>query len=429
MSSSTADAAELPAAAIAESAAEPTSRRDLDRSLVLWLTNVSHALIHFQNQMQALLYPIIMAELGFGPAQLGVLAAVQNVFSSAAQAGFGFLTPFFMRTRLLGAANLVVSLGTFLTGFVPSYSALLGTRAIMAAGSSAQHPVGASLLSGFFPRNRGTILALNSSLANVGALLAPISVSLLLLVVGWRQIFIIVAIATLVMGVAYFFFRDRAGARRANAASRKARLAEGRASYARVLRNRNMMVISLIMMVGAAGRDGGVNQTFLGPHLVDDLGLSVAIAAVALSVLQVGSIVGPLGFGWLSDRLSRRWVMQASLLLSALATWWFARQDAYLPVLLVNLLFYGMVSYSRGTLTQALIADSLTDTDRDAAFSVYYTLGLISGPIWSLVTGFLMQSSGFSTAFTVLGFSYLTGMLLLFLIEDPRAKKPAAAVA
>src|SRR5438874_4792715 len=118
MSSSTADAAELPAAAIAESAAAPSSRRDLDRSLVLWLTNVSHALIHFQNQMQALLYPIIMAELGFGPAQLGVLAAVQNVFSSASQAGFGFLTPFFMRTRLLGTANLVVSLGAFLTGFV-----------------------------------------------------------------------------------------------------------------------------------------------------------------------------------------------------------------------------------------------------------------------------------------------------------------------
>src|SRR5213592_1405218 len=41
MSSSTADAAELPVAAIAESAAEPTSGRDLDRSVVLWLTNLS----------------------------------------------------------------------------------------------------------------------------------------------------------------------------------------------------------------------------------------------------------------------------------------------------------------------------------------------------------------------------------------------------
>ena len=144
----------------------------------------------------------------------------------------------------------------FLTGFVPSYSALVGTRAIMALGSSAQHPVAASLLSGYFPRNRGTILALNSSLANVGALLAPLSVSLLLLAVGWRQLFIMVAIATMVMGVAYFFFRDRSGAGGAGTASRKARLAEGRASYGRVLRNRNMMVISLIMMVGAAASWG-----------------------------------------------------------------------------------------------------------------------------------------------------------------------------
>jgi len=42
-----------------------------ERALVLWLTNVSHAVNHFQNQMISALYPVIMAELGMGYFQLG----------------------------------------------------------------------------------------------------------------------------------------------------------------------------------------------------------------------------------------------------------------------------------------------------------------------------------------------------------------------
>jgi MFS transporter, FSR family, fosmidomycin resistance protein len=393
-----------------------------DRSVMLWLTNTSHAVNHFQNQMVAVLYPAIMAELGFGYAQLGILTAVQTFLMSATQIVYGFVVPFSRRSRLLGIGNAIFGIGTLLTGFVSSYAALLGARAVAATGGSAQHPVGSSLLAAYFPRNRGTILALNNSVANVGSLLAPTLAGVLLLMFGWREIFVVVAFASLAMGLVYFFVRERSGDRDRRPTSRKARLAQGRASYLRVLRNRNMLVISLVMMVGAAGR--GESVTYIGPHLVNNLALSVAIAGIALSVLQVGSIVGPLGFGWLSDRVSRRGVLQATLLLSALATWWLANQDAYLVMLLPNLLIFGAASYSRNSLTQALVADSLTDADRDAAFSVYYFIGFVSGPLWALLTGFIMEAAGFSVAFTVLGFSYLAGMLLVFMIDDPRVTRP-----
>jgi dipeptide/tripeptide permease len=78
------------------------------------------------------------------------------------------------------------------------------------------------------------------------------------------------------------------------------------------------------------------------------------------------------------------------------------------------------------SLTQALVADSLTDADRDAAFSLYYFIGFISGPIWGLLTGVIMETAGFSVAFSVLGFSYLAGMLLMFLVEDPRSRRHPA---
>ena len=434
----TSQAASLPETTVE---AEP----ELERSLVLWLTNVSHAVNHFQNNMVAALYPVIMTELGFGYFQLGTITAIRNIFGNGSQILYGFLTPFVRRSHLLGVGNLILGIGTLATGLVSGYTGFIAARTITSIGSSAQHPVGASLLAGYFPKNRGAILALNSSLANVGSLLAPAAAGFLLLVLGWRQIFFVVAILSVLMGGAYFFFRDRVGTAD-QPVSKRARLAKGKESYLRVLKNRNIMVISLVQMVGAAGGEGGVNQTYIGPHLVNDLGLSFALAGVALSVFQLGSIFGPLWFGWLSDRTSRKNVIQASLLLSCLGTLSLAKQDvilawimgwlgawlpsaddSFIPLLMLNLLIYGGITSSRQTLTQALVADSLADSDRDAGFSLYYFIAFLSDPIWSLVTGGLMENFGFSFAFSRLSVSYLIGMLLLFLVVDARRQDQDSA--
>jgi FSR family fosmidomycin resistance protein-like MFS transporter len=389
--------------------------------------------------MISALYPVIMAELGMGYFQLGTLTAIRVVFGNGSQIIYGFLTPFIRRSHLLGMANIVMGVGTLVTGVVSGFPGLVVARTVTSVGSSAQHPLGASLLAGQFPKNRGTILALNSSVANIGSLLAPLAAGLLLLVIGWRQIFLIVAVLCLMVGAAYFFLRDRVGGG-LQPTSKRARLADSKASYLRVLANRNIMIVALVQMVGAAGGEGGVNQTYIGPHLVKDEGLSLTLAGLALSVFTLGSVVGPLGFGWLSDRISRKTIIQAALLLSALGTlslahedallswlrglvagWWPGTDVPFVPFVLLNLLLYGGVTSSRQTLTQALVADSLADADRDAAFSVYYFVAFFSDPIWSLVTGALMENFGFAFAFSRLSVTYLVGMALVFLIRDPRA--------
>jgi hypothetical protein len=65
----------------------------IERTSVLWLTNFSHAVNHFQNQMVAVLYVVIMPELGFGYAELGVLTAVMSILGGASQASTDSLPP------------------------------------------------------------------------------------------------------------------------------------------------------------------------------------------------------------------------------------------------------------------------------------------------------------------------------------------------
>lgn len=417
--------AEVTEAATTVEEIDPGVGTSLERHSVFWLTNVSHAVNHFQNQMVGVLYIVIMPDLGFDYQDLGVLTAVMILLGGVTQGFYGFVTPFMPRVWLLGIGNIVLGLGTLATGFVGSYAGFVGTRGVAAAGASAQHPVGSSLLVSYFPKKMGAILSFNMSFSNIGSLLAPLAAAGMLLYMDWRQIFMLIASLSIVMGGAYFLFRNRVDASPEQNHTKRVTLARGKASYLRVLHNRNVILVSLVMAVGGAGRDMGVNLAFLGPHFNDDLGMSTTMVGIALFAMQIGGIIGPFALGWLSDRVSRKAVIQASMILSSLATLWLALQGAYLPMLLLNLVFYGVVTRSRMTLTQAMVADSIAQEDIDAAFSVFFLLGVASAPFWALLVGYLMQHFGFTVAFSVLGFSYVFGITLMLFVKEA---KPAPEI-
>jgi MFS family permease len=397
---------------------EPSAQ---EKRVMLHLSNVSHAVNHFQNQMMTMLYPYIMADLGMSYTAVGVLSAICSVLSSICQGAYGFLTPFVSRCKLLGLGNLGIALGTLLSGLAPSYPTMIVARGVASIGSSAQHPVGYSILASYFPKNRGAVMALNTSVSNVGTLVATPLATALLLIMGWRQIFFVVTIASVVMGVVYFFFRDYGMPNRSGSA--RSRLAEGFGSYRRMLKDRNMMLIACVFMIGGAGRDGGVNQIYFAPHLANDFGYSKLTIGILITAISVGSIVGPIFFGWLSDRFSRVRMLQVSLALSCAGTLWVAHLGPGVAMLFVSLLLYSAFTSSRGTQTQAIVADSASNEDRDAAFSLYFLLGFLSQPFWVLVTGFLMDSAGFATALTLLSGTYVVGIFVLSFMKDARRSR------
>ena len=402
---------------------EPSTQ---EKQIMLHLSNVSHGVNHFQNQMMTMLYPSIMTALGMSYTEVGVLSAICSVLNSICQGVYGFLTPFFSRCKLLGLGNLGIALGTLMSGLAGSFPVLIVARGVASIGSSAQHPVGYGILASYFPKNRGAVMALNTSISNVGTLVATPLATAMLLVMGWRQIFFVVSLVSVIMGLVYFFFRDYGAPSRVG--SGKARLAQGFRSYWRVLKNRNMLIIALVFMVGGAGRDGGVNQIYFAPHLANDFGYSQLIIGVLITAISIGGVLGPIFFGWLSDKFSRVRMLQVSLALSCMGSLWVAHLGPGEVMLFISLLLYSAFTSSRGTQTQAIVADAATDEDRDAAFSMYFLLGFISQPFWVLVTGYLMDKAGFATALTLLSVTYIVGIFILSFIKDERstAMKPAA---
>jgi MFS transporter, ACS family, L-galactonate transporter len=398
---------------VTDGSGEPSRQ---EKTLMPHLSNVSHGVNHFQNQMMTMLWPAIMAALGLSYTQVGALAAVSSALNSLCQGAYGFLTPFLSRCKILGVGNVGIALGTLLSGLAGSYPMLIAARGVAAIGSSAQHPVGYSILASYFPHSRGAVMAMNTSASHVGTLIATPLATALLLVMGWRQIFLVVALVSVLMGLVYFFFRDYGAPSRAG--SGKVRLAQGFGSYRRVLKQRNMVLIALVFMVGGAGRDGGVNQLYFAPHLANDFGYSALMVGTLMTAISLGAVIGPLGFGWLSDRVSRTRMLQVSLALSCLGSLWVAHLGPGEVMLFISLLLYSAVTSSRGPQTQAIVADSATDQDRDAAFSLYFLLGFLSQPFWVLLTGYLMDAAGFATALTVLSATYIIGIVILCFVRD-----------
>jgi len=384
------------------------------RNLVLGIVNLSHVFNHMQSNVVSILYPVMMQKLGFGYFDIGVLQTIYQLSAMGFQVVYGVLARFLPRAVLLGIGSIIC--GTFYaaTGFAQNFAQIGVMRGLSGVGSSAQHPVGSAILVSYFQKARGRVLTLHHSAGNLGAFIAPVVAGALLLFTDWRTVFYVAGIPSILIGLCYFFLRDTVVAAD-EIKSKKARIQASFHDYLVCLKNRNVLMISLIQMVGAAGRGTGINVAFLTAFFIVRLGVNVTTAAGLLMVYQLSGLLGPLFIGWLSDRFNRKAVLQLTLLGSTFATLSLLTHQGITPWLLLNLVLYGCLIQSRGTLTQSVVSEAVPSDQMDIAFSVYFFIGFISGPAWTFLVGWLIDASGFSLAFQVVSVSYIVGMLLVFL--------------
>src|SRR5207253_9426608 len=148
-------------------------------------------------------------------------------------------------------------------------------------------------------------LGLHNTAGNVGTLIAPMLAATLLAFMDWRWVFIIIGVPSILMGASYFLLRDKVTVK---AGTKQRGESGGWAAYVACFKNRDLMLVSLLMMVGAAGRTGDINQTYLVPHFIKDLGIAIGIAATLLTVLNAAGLVAPLAWGWIGDNFPRKLV-------------------------------------------------------------------------------------------------------------------------
>jgi predicted MFS family arabinose efflux permease len=246
--------------------------------------------------------------------------------------------------------------------------------------------------------------------------------------IAWRQIVWVISIASILMGLGYFAFRDLivpVGAGESSGGGKRSRAKAGLADYWLAMKNRNILFLTLAMMAGAAGRGTNVLSTYLTTYLVDTYNMDASRAGFFFSAMMIGGIVGPVAVGWLADKISHKSICQLTLLAAAIFNFTVIFYPSANGFLVTHLILSGVFIWARGPLVETLFIEATDKASLDTLLSIYYAVAFVSGPAWTLVTGVVIDKFGAIPAFAIMAASYLLGMFFLAFVKFGPQKKIA----
>jgi len=139
----------------------------------------------------------LTSEFGLGAGDLGLLTSVYYLTFAAAQIPIGILLDRYSPGRIQSAVMVAAALGAGLFAVSENFWLLVGGRALIGLGVAASLTAGLKALVLWFPRERVPLLnGLMIMLGALGALTATLPAEFLLLSMGWRGMFELLAIAS-----------------------------------------------------------------------------------------------------------------------------------------------------------------------------------------------------------------------------------------
>jgi MFS family permease len=284
--------------------------------LALWgrlaANSAAHMTEHLFNGVIAVILPLITASLGLSLAQAGALASARTLFAGVASFPSGFFADLARRRSvLLGLCIAIIGLATFGLSASSTFPALLVFMALAGFGGGWFHPQSLTILSAKYCEQKAFALGVHDSSANLGEVIGPLALGLLLSFFDWRTALQIWAIPAIVIGGLYMLF----GAEGGLAVTRPRDY--GKAVWNDVLRNRAIFGLVAVSTLRAMGQTA--LAAFLPLYLSLHLQLSAGVAGAYMSVLFLFAGMAPAVVGWVSDRFGHKRLIVMFSLLTVLA--------------------------------------------------------------------------------------------------------------
>ncbi len=190
-------------------------------------------------------------------------------------------------------------------------------------------------------------------------------------------------------------------------------------------------VASLLVLTGFNLFDY-LDRTILAsvlPKVREELGLSYQQGGALTTAFMLGYFLTSPIFGYLGDRVPRRWLIAAGVVVWSLGT----LLSGHAPGFAVLLAFRALVGFgeaSFGTISPSWIADLFPASRRNNAITIFYFAIPVGSAIGYGLGGWIAVRYGWQAAFGFAGFAGLAlAGLLLLLPEPPRGASEDAPVA
>lgn len=377
----------------------------MGRARQLTILSISHFVNDLYGSVLPPIYPFLARIYGLTYASTGLYTASYLFSSAFLQPLFGYLFDKHRLSFMLPLSLVLGAVGISAVGFVGSFEATLLCVAVAGTGSAIYHPI-ASAYSSYSSERRGLLFSIFMIAGRIGAATAPF----LALWATWSWGLLGLAILALpTLFILYFTFRlgEYEGARPDGAFVERSR------SEALPARR----VAALTTLVALTGIGTTVAASGVGSYislLAVARGLGVDFGGLLLTVHFIGAIVGVPLTSYVSD-LKGRYVVTMTLL--ALASVLLMPLPVLDPSgLIVASAALGACLVSIHTLL-ILIMHEVMPSLKGLATSVIYGVALGGGGLLTPAVGYMMDVSGFVTAYSVLSLIGLASIAPLAVVR------------
>lgn len=291
-------------------------------------------------QLFPFLIPSLIAAWGITRADAGLLGTAALVSSAIGGWIGGVLSDRYGRVRIMQVAIIWYAAFTFISGFTHSFNELLLARIGQGLGFGGEWAAGAVLMGEIIaPRHRGKALGFVQSAYAVGWAAASIISTVFLMYLpvdwGWRSVFFVGAAPALLVIYIRRHLREPAVFEQAQ---RERRLTGEKIGFFSIFRPELIRVTVLASLL-ALGLQGGsyAITIWLPTFLTTVRHLSLAGTGYSVFIVTLGSFLGFLCSGYLSDVIGRRKV----ILLYSAFSFLTVLVYTYLPINVVAVVILG----------------------------------------------------------------------------------------
>lgn len=400
--------------------------------------------------MDLLLFAFAIGSVGkvfnLSEAMVGGLFSITLFSSAFGGVVFGIISDYIGRVRALTFSILLFSAFTGLSAFSPNVIFLLICRVFLGLGMGGEWASGEVLVAEKWPReHRGKVIGMVQSGWGIGYILAAVLATLIIpyfkegvsytipiigitfdgIDLGWRLLFLVGVLP----GFLVFYIRSHIEEpevwKQTTQLREEGKLGEKGQSFtlAQIFKpdliryTITAALLTSLCMIAYWGLYFWIPQ-----FLASEKGVGLDTKGFIWIVpINIGAFIGCNTFGFISDRLGRRPVFVAFLLLMAVLVWFFGEATTLREVLILGpfIGFFGTGFYSG---FGAIFSEIFPTRARGTAQGFCYNVGRGVSAIAPPLIGFLVGKYGFASGLTTVSFFAVAAAVVVLTLPETKGK-------
>lgn len=372
------------------------------------------------DSMDVMLYALVLGqvqrELHLSAAMSGAMMSMTLLSAAAGGIAFGWFADRAGRVRALSASILIYSIATFLCGLTHTAMALLTCRIVLGLGMGGEWASGAALVAETWPaQHRGKALALMQSSWAIGYALGAALVAVIMPHFGWRAVFFVGTVPALVALWIQSRLREPAVWRQEHSPRPQwSRLFRGPLGFSTLV----CATMNAASLFAWWGLFTWVPRFLSMPASQGGRGLGIVMTSEWTIVMQIGTFLGYISFGYIADRFSHKSTYIVYLLIAAVMVPIFASVSNPSALLVIGPVvgFFGTGYFSGfAILTSELFPTAI----RASAMGFVYNIGRVLSAVSPWLIGRVSERTGLGFALTLTSAGFLLAALIATALRPP----------